>query len=43
MKRVAWIGDIFFKARGPETLQARYREHLRIAPGADGGGAFEGR
>lgn len=40
MKRVTGIGGIFIKAKDPETLRARYREHLGLDVQEWGGVAF---
>jgi hypothetical protein len=32
MNRVTGIGGIFFKAKDPKAMQARYKRHLGIDP-----------
>ena len=43
MERVTGIGGIFFKANDPDKLATWYREHLGIAPSADGSVVFRWR
>ena len=41
MKRVTGIGGIFFKSKDPKTLNAWYRDHLRLDISEWGGAVFE--